>query len=97
MVLSRYRLVVLVHGCFWHGHICRIGHLPKSNTAYWSAKIERNIARDARNRSALEALGWHVATVRECTLEQDTEQLLMELNHIRAATRKRVDTGTPLN
>src|SRR5262245_10983930 len=39
LVFPRYRLAVFVHGCFWHAHTCRDGHIPRSNTAYWSEKI----------------------------------------------------------
>ena len=70
LVFASRRAVIFVHGCFWHGHDCKRGaRTPKSNRAYWLAKIARNKARDKANRSALEALGWRVLTVWECELK----------------------------
>ncbi|KAK0341721.1 hypothetical protein LTR94_025246, partial [Friedmanniomyces endolithicus] len=58
------RVALFVHGCFWHGHSCSRGaRVPKINADYWTAKIDRNRARDERSRTALEALGWRVVTV----------------------------------
>ena len=67
LVMKGRRVAVFVHGCFWHGHDCPRGaREPKANAAYWKAKIDRNRARDAAARSALEAAGWRVVTVWEC-------------------------------
>jgi DNA mismatch endonuclease Vsr len=64
------RLALFVHGCFWHGHDCARGaRKPKANAAYWSAKIDRNRARDARVETALTAAGWRVLTVWECEMK----------------------------
>jgi len=63
------RLAVFVHGCFWHGHVCPRGaRRPKTNAAYWRAKIARNQARDADVAVALQALGWRSVVVWECEL-----------------------------
>lgn len=67
IVLPRFRAALFVHGCFWHQHEgCSLASRPKSNKAYWAPKLERNLARDAENRAALEALGWRVAVIWEC-------------------------------
>jgi DNA mismatch endonuclease (patch repair protein) len=67
LVMKGRRVVVFVHGCFWHGHDCRRGaRAPKANAAYWSAKIARNRARDAAAEAALREAGWRVITVWEC-------------------------------
>ena len=67
IVLARWKTVVFVHGCFWHGHDCARGaRKPRTNAAYWRAKIDRNIARDAATGTALETAGWRVVTVWEC-------------------------------
>jgi len=72
VVLAKHRLVLFVHGCFWHGHGCkRGGSGPKSNTGYWGPKIERTRARDAAAKAALTELGWHVAVLWECELTSD--------------------------
>jgi DNA mismatch endonuclease, patch repair protein len=63
---------IFVHGCFWHGHDCARGaRAPKANAAYWSAKIDRNRARDARNLESLQALGWRAMVVWECELKDE--------------------------
>ncbi|MFC5522663.1 very short patch repair endonuclease [Polaromonas jejuensis] len=83
IVLPRHKKVVLVHGCFWHGHLCKIAPGPKSNTAYWSPKIEANRARDDRNRTALKDLGWDVLELWECEIRdlQKTEERLRAFLH----------------
>lgn len=70
IVLARHRTIVLVHGCFWHGHNCRRGaREPKQNGDYWRAKRERNMARDRSNIQALKATGWKVEVIWECELK----------------------------
>lgn len=70
IVLRRHRAVVLVHGCFWHGHACKAGSSsPKTRSEWWAAKIAANKARDARNRRDLEALGWRVFEIWECEIK----------------------------
>lgn len=69
IVLPKYKTVIFVNGCFWHGHEgCRYFRLPKSNVEFWKTKIERNTARDARRESELTALGWRVICVWECEI-----------------------------
>lgn len=70
IVMPGRRLAVFVHGCFWHGHDCPRGaRVPQQNRDYWVAKVARNVARDARDRTALADLGWRVETVWECELK----------------------------
>ncbi|OIN57137.1 very short patch repair endonuclease [Arsenicibacter rosenii] len=70
IVLPRYRTVIFVHGCFWHGHEgCRYFILPKTKTDWWEAKISGNKERDNRNLAALRASGWKVIIVYECELK----------------------------
>ena len=69
IVLPKYKTVIFVDGCFWHGHEgCKYFRLPKSNAEYWETKIERNIARDIRNEAELKAQGWRVIRVWECDI-----------------------------
>lgn len=75
------RLAIFVHGCFWHGHDCKRGaRMPKTNAAYWQAKIDRNRRRDRNNQDALADLGYQSVTIWECeTREADTlERCLIE-------------------
>ncbi|HBU12020.1 MAG TPA: very short patch repair endonuclease [Clostridiales bacterium] len=69
IVLKKYMGAVFVNGCFWHGHDCKDGHLPKSNIEFWESKIKKNIERDKLNYALLEELGWNVITVWECELK----------------------------
>ena len=67
LAFSALRKVIFVHGCFWHGHACKRGaRMPKTNAAYWRAKIARNVARDAAHRAALKREGWSTLTIWEC-------------------------------
>jgi DNA mismatch endonuclease (patch repair protein) len=73
LVFTRRRAVVQVHGCFWHQHPdeqCRLRSMPKSNSAYWSVKLARNVERDREQAAALNAAGWRVITVWECECTQ---------------------------
>ncbi len=72
IVMPGRKLVIFVHGCFWHGHDCARGaRVPKANRPYWEAKIGRNRERDTQNRVALEADGWRVLTLWECELKDE--------------------------
>jgi DNA mismatch endonuclease (patch repair protein) len=61
--LTRYRAIIFVHGCFWHGHNCRNFRLPGSNKEFWVAKITRNRERDMHDVTALLGSGWRVCIV----------------------------------
>lgn len=81
MVFVRTAIAVFINGCFWHGHKCKDGVRPASNTDYWDAKINRNIARDKRNAAALRREGWKVVVIQTCRLESGTTRLLALLRH----------------
>lgn len=75
IVLPKYRTVVFVHGCFWHGHEhCRYYVIPKTRTEWWQNKISGNVERDAKAVKALKELGWRVLTVWECELKKNMLQ-----------------------
>ncbi|MBO4370830.1 MAG: DNA mismatch endonuclease Vsr [Paludibacteraceae bacterium] len=70
IVLRRYHTAIFVNGCFWHGHErCGKYRLPKTNTAFWETKINRNRERDQADYQALLAAGWYVMVVWECQLQ----------------------------
>ena len=87
IVLPKYRTVIFTHGCFWHGHKdCKNATTPKSNTAFWTAKITRNQQRDQEVWRQLEAKGWSVIIVWECqlkkaVLEETIRRVEEEINH----------------
>ncbi len=67
LVLSRYRTIINVHGCFFHVHACKYGRVvPATNSEFWAAKRQSNVKRDRKNLLALKRDGWHVLTVWEC-------------------------------
>jgi DNA mismatch endonuclease (patch repair protein) len=66
IVLPSRRVVVFVHGCFWHAHGCKIGRQPKSRLDYWLPKLERNRARHEVACERLHALGWRIEVIWEC-------------------------------
>ena len=73
IVLPKYRKIVLVQGCFWHGHSCRLASRPKSNQEYWYRKIASNQERDRHVRAELEAADWSVLELWECEIRAGTD------------------------
>lgn len=79
IVLHKYRTVIFVNGCFWHGHQeCKYFVLPKTNVEFWSAKIERNRKRDVEEQRQLASMGWHCITIWECQLKPRVRQQTLE-------------------
>lgn len=68
LVFRRYKAVIFVNGCFWHGHNCHLFKLPSSNTDFWIGKINQNKERDFKIMSDLTNLGWKILVVWECAL-----------------------------
>jgi DNA mismatch endonuclease (patch repair protein) len=72
IVLPKYKTVIFVHGCFWHGHKnCKYAKLPKTRTEWWQNKFDVNRANDVKAVEALEKMGWKVVVVWECDLKAD--------------------------
>ncbi|TPL93816.1 very short patch repair endonuclease [Mesorhizobium sp. B2-3-12] len=71
IVFGSRRVALFVHGCFWHGHHCRLGRLPKTRPEFWSTKIAGNRARDARKVDQLVERGWRVMTIWQCDLQDE--------------------------
>lgn len=100
LVLRKYRTVIFVNGCFWHGHAhCKYFRLPTTHADFWRAKIERNRRRDSETLRLLAAMGWHCITVWECQLKpavrlQTLEALAYTLNHIFIEDHKRREYDT---
>ena len=78
-MLPKYRTVIFVNGCFWHGHDgCRYFVWPKNNAEFWHNKIKTNIERDARKKKQLEDAGWNVIVVWECQLRPEKRDKTLE-------------------
>lgn len=72
IVLAKWRVVILVHGCFWHQHPgCPRSVRPTSNVDFWTKKLDRNVTRDRENIEKLEAAGWRVFTAWECQIKDE--------------------------
>ena len=67
IVLRKYKTVIFINGCFWHGHPgCKKATIPQTNTEFWVQKIESNMERDKANAESLRGKGWKVLTLWEC-------------------------------
>ena len=69
LVLKKYKVVIFVHGCFWHKHDCHLFRLPKTRQCWWKTKLTENRMRDLANEDKLRERGWRVAVVWECALK----------------------------
>lgn len=79
LVFPKFRTVVFVHGCFWHGHECSLFRLPKTRTEFWRSKIEYNRNRDSLALQHLVELGWRSEVVWECQLRGASESSVLSL------------------
>ena len=75
IVLPKYKTVIFVHGCFWHGHEgCKYYVVPKTKTEWWVDKINRNKTIDAQSISSLQSTGWNVVEIWECELKKSSQR-----------------------
>ena len=101
IVLPGAHKAIFVHGCFWHGHGCKIGQPPKSRPEFWLPKLQRNRERDSEKLEALRAAGWNVLTVWQCetrnpaSLRQALVRFLDEQNKNRSTEASAADTTGP--
>ncbi len=79
LVLPKYRTVIFVHGCFWHGHDCSLFRMPGTRTEFWKSKIARNRANDDAARNTLAEKGWRVLVIWECALRGHSEKEIVSL------------------
>ncbi|XZG70281.1 very short patch repair endonuclease [Chitinibacteraceae bacterium HSL-7] len=71
LVFPKYKAVIFIHGCFWHGHNCRYFQLPKTREEFWRAKINANQMRDHCQVTSLKQRGWRVLVIWECATKAD--------------------------
>lgn len=93
LVFPKYKAVVFVHGCFWHGHTCSLFKMPSTRTEFWENKIAGNRSNDAKKEGELRASGWRILVIWECSLrgkmklpfdeviEKSTNWLISSENH----------------
>ncbi|MGD9995070.1 MAG: very short patch repair endonuclease [Salinivirgaceae bacterium] len=78
IVLPKYKTVIFINGCFWHGHQnCKYFVIPKTRTEWWLEKINGTIQRDIQKKAALEDLGYRVLIIWECELKQQNTELTL--------------------
>lgn len=83
IVLGRHRKIIQVKGCFWHGHRCLKGRLPKTNRSYWVPKLKGNKRRDITNERKLRRMGWSVRSIWECRMKKmDSRELVRHLANL---------------
>ncbi len=73
LVFGPRKKVIFVHGCFWHGHDCSFGRIPKSRVDFWETKIRTNRSRDEAHLARLEESGWRSLVIWECQLKKAKE------------------------
>lgn len=72
IVLPKYKTVIFIHGCFWHGHEgCKYYVVPKTRTEWWVEKIERNKSNDVKAEGTLISAGWHIVNIWECDIKSN--------------------------
>lgn len=79
LVFPKFRAAVFVHGCFWHGHGCRLFKWPSTRQEFWHTKINRNRQKDIKTRAALFSAGWRIGIIWECAVKGKTRLPLDEL------------------
>jgi len=79
IVLPKYKTVIFIHGCFWHGHEgCRYYVVPKTRTEWWLNKINGNITNDNNAQAVLKDAGWNIITLWECELKKSALENTLE-------------------
>jgi DNA mismatch endonuclease, patch repair protein len=101
IVLPKYKSVILVHGCFWHGHQCYLFKVPTTRRDFWLSKISANCIRDKRDVHQLLQLGWRVLVIWECAikgrLKLTTERVESEIVRWLHSSDKFASIGTTAN
>jgi DNA mismatch endonuclease (patch repair protein) len=79
LVFPKYKAVIFVNGCFWHGHNCYLFKWPSSNDDFWQKKITRTIEKDKENISQLENSGWRILQIWECAIKGRERRSISEV------------------
>ncbi|GAM11344.1 putative very short patch repair endonuclease [Geobacter sp. OR-1] len=79
LVFAKYRTVVFVNGCFWHGHNCSLFRLPSTNSDFWKQKIQKNRENDAKHKKQLAETGWKTITIWECTVRGKKQEVVTQV------------------
>jgi DNA mismatch endonuclease, patch repair protein len=96
VVLTRWKVAVFVHGCFWHLHKCSLSRVPGSNVPFWEKKLSRNAERDVIAALTLISMDWRVATVWECALRGSKARATFDGSMDQLSHWIRHETDTPV-
>lgn len=81
IVLPKYKTVIFINGCFFHGHKgCKYFVIPKTRTKWWVDKINSNIKNDTKNLKLLNQLNWKIIKIWECQIKKNKERLFIKIN-----------------
>ena len=93
LVLPKYKTVIFVHGCFWHGHNCKAGKLPETRKEFWKYKINQTRERDKRNLKELKELDWNVIVVWQCELTKKKVNCFLKHNFLNEEQAASIHAG----
>ena len=78
IVIKNKKIAIEVRGCFWHGHRCKLGSIPKTNRSFWIKKINDNKLRDKNNRNKIRKTGYNLIVIRECQVREGNYKKLLK-------------------
>lgn len=84
------KVVIFVHGCYWHRHDCGRAFLPKTNSDFWQSKFLRNIHRDEENYRLLASMGWKVLILWECEIRKNVDDCIEKVKKLLALAKKTI-------
>jgi DNA mismatch endonuclease (patch repair protein) len=84
------KVVIFVHGCYWHRHDCGRAFLPKTNSDFWQSKFLRNIQRDEENCRLLASMGWTVLILWECEIGKNVDDCIKKVKDLLTLAKKTV-------
>lgn len=78
IILPKYKIVIFVHGCFWHGHErCKYATIPKTRSDWWKEKINKNLANDEKAIRSLKEMGWQIIVIWGCELKPNQKDIIL--------------------
>ncbi|MGO7273038.1 very short patch repair endonuclease [Rhizobium ruizarguesonis] len=99
MTFPKWKAVIFVHGCFWHGHHCHLFKWPKTREEFWEQKISRNRQNDIKHTQELQVANWRIGVVWECALrgreKQPLDMVVEQLGQWLVSGRPSITLGSP--
>lgn len=82
MVFTKQKVIVFIHGCFWHQHGCSMSYTPKTNQKFWKNKLDANVKRDQAVSKRLESDGWQIVTLWECEIYKNVDATVEKVTNV---------------